>query len=215
MKKTKILALVMLFTVVISSIFLLGFRPVRISNDELISVSRDDVREMTHDAVTPTVPKVEQCSISEPIERIESFNEYEVPNYYEISNEERDLLARLCFLEASICSEECQRAVVSVIFNRLESGKWKEDMNNDGKITLFDIIYYPNAFSPAPIIHKYEADAEAFAAVDYVIQNGPTIPEYVRYFRINYDFTWDNYSNYDVMDTVYFGYLDNWEEGAW
>ena len=31
----------------------------------------------------------------------------------------------------------------------------------------------------------------------------------------NYDFTWDNYSNYDVMDTVYFGYLDNWEEGAW
>ena len=65
----------------------------------------------------------------------------EVTTYYNIiTAEERDMLATLCYLEASTCSPECQRAVVSVIFNRLESGKWRKDMNKDGVKLHYTIL---------------------------------------------------------------------------
>ena len=137
--------------------------------------------------------------------------------YYSITAEERDMLATLCYLEASICSEECQRAVVSVIFNRLESGKWRKDVNKDGQITLYDIVYYPNAFSPSDLIESYKnkTTQECYDAVDYVVTNGPTVPTQVRYFRTSYHFKWDGYVGYCNMDNVYFGYLTDWQKGAW
>ena len=140
-----------------------------------------------------------------------------VNNYYEITEEERYLLAKLAHSEASICSEECQRDVISVVFNRLESGKWRKDMNGDNKITVYDIIYYPNAFTPATngAIDNYEPTAKDYRAVDYVVKNGPTLPTEVRYFRTHYDFNWDGYENYKIIDNVYFGYFINWQKGAW
>lgn len=186
------------------------------------------------DVVTPTTPTLDACVpstpsdmippidmdeslVEEPETTIEPTEPEEVitPMYYTITEEERELLARLCFLESSICSSECQRAVVSVVFNRLESGKWKIDMNNDGIISLYDIIYYPNAFSPADKIDSTTADEASYEAVDYVIQNGPTVPTYVRYFRTKYHFNWDGYKGYCVMDNVYFGYMEAWQNGAW
>lgn len=137
--------------------------------------------------------------------------------HYEVPEAERVLLAKLVTCEASICSVECQQDIVSVVFNRLESGKWQQDMNGDKQITLYDIIYYPNAFSPVvyDLISTCEPTNESFEAVDYVIKNGSTIPEYVRYFRSDYDFEWDNYNNYKIIDNVYFGYFTTWEEGVW
>lgn len=139
-------------------------------------------------------------------------------SHYNVTPEERDLLARIVTCEASICSLECQKDVCSVIFNRLESGKWKKDMNNDGEITLYDIIYYPNAFSPTidgALDRCTEPCKSAYKAVDYVIENGPTVPTYVRYFRASYDFFWDGYENYKTIDNVYFGYFEDWQKGAW
>jgi hypothetical protein len=127
------------------------------------------------------------------------------------------MIATLVYLESSICSEDCQRAVASVIFNRLDSGRWKKDVNKDDKITLYDIVYYPNAFSPAYLIEDYKdkTTQECYDAVDYVIQNGPTVPTYVRYFRTNYHFKWDGYKGYCDMNNVYFGYMIDWQKGAW
>ena len=144
-------------------------------------------------------------------------NTPDVTTYYSITEEERDMLATLCYLESSICSEECQKAVVSVIFNRLDSNKWRKDVNKDGKITLYDIVYYPNAFSPAYLIESYKdkTTQECYDAVDYVVSNGPTVPTYVRYFRTNYHFKWDGYKGYCDMDNVYFGYMIDWQKGAW
>ena len=139
-------------------------------------------------------------------------------SHYNVTSEERELLARIVTCEASICSLECQKDVCSVIFNRLESGKWKKDMNNDGEITLYDIIYYPNAFSPTingALDRCTTPCKSAYEAVDYVIENGPTVPTYVRYFRASYDFSWDGYENYKTIDNVYFGYFEDWKEGAW
>ena len=135
--------------------------------------------------------------------------------YYHVTPEEYEMLASLVFLESGGCSQDCQKAVTSVIFNRLSCGEWKKDVNSDGFITLYDIIYYPNAFSPAHRITRTKATEKVYDSVDYVIMYGPTVPEYVRYFRSDYDFNWENYKNYTTYDNVYFGYFDNWSEGAW
>ena len=146
----------------------------------------------------------------------ETLSENNEDSYYiNITNDERELLARLVFLEAGICSDECKRNIVSVVFNRLYSGHWNIDMNNDDKITLYDIIYFPTAFSPAKFIPYVVPTQECYDAVDYVTMNGLTLPEFVRYFRIDYDFEWENYCNYICIDNTYFGYLSNWEDGVW
>lgn len=132
-----------------------------------------------------------------------------------VTEQEREMLARLVYLESGICSQECQRAVASVVFNRLHSGSWKQDMNADGVITLYDIIYFPNAFTPAYKIPTTIPKQECYDAVDYVLKNGCTVPEYVRYFRIDYDFKWKDYCNYCVIDNTYFGYFSTWEITGW
>lgn len=145
----------------------------------------------------------------------------EDPLYYTVTEEERDLLAKLVYAEASICSVECQTAVVSVIFNRLESGHWRQDMNNDGRISLYDIIYYPEAFSPITRggIDKFNPTEKEYEAVDLVLKNGPILPTYVRYFRNNRHFTNNDfragYTGYTDIDNVYFGYFTEWEKGVW
>lgn len=163
-----------------------------------------------HTSTVPTYPLT-----SNPVE--DNVSSENSKSYYIVTAEERDMLATLVYLESSICSEGCQKAVASVIFNRLDSGRWKKDVNKDGKVTLYDIVYYPNAFSPAYLIEDYkdETTQECYDAVDYVIQNGPTVPTYVRYFRTNYHFKWDGYKGYCDMDNVYFGYMEAWQNGAW
>lgn len=137
--------------------------------------------------------------------------------YYSVTPEERYLLAKLVHSEASIFSHECKVAVASVVFNRLNSGKWTKDVNNDGLITIYDIIYYPNAFTPAVTgaIDKWEPTIEDYEAVDYVLTYGSMLPTEVRYFRTDYDFKWEHYKNYIVIDNVYFGYFENWQQGEW
>ena len=141
-------------------------------------------------------------------------------SFFSITKEEREMLAKIVTLESSICSIDTQKDVCSVIFNRLESGKWKKDMNGDGKITLYDIIYYPCAFSP---VLEGKMDGciptdTAYAAVDYVVKHGPTLPTYVRYFRSDRHFTeWydEGYIGYHNRDNMYFGYFKGWEQGQW
>lgn len=147
--------------------------------------------------------KIQEEDVPLPVQKIEPI----ISSYYTVTEDEREILARLVFLESSICSTECQRAVVSVVFNRLESHKWGD--------SLYDVIYYPNAFEPVHKIPYTTPTQEAYEVVDYVIQNGPTIPTYVRYFRTSYDFPWEGYTNYCSMDNVYFGYFLDWENGVW
>lgn len=140
------------------------------------------------------------------------------PPYYKVTAEERELIARIVTCEADEYSIECQRAVASVIFNRLESGKWQKDMNSDNIITVYDIIYYPNAFTPVidgALDACVDPSDSAVKAVDYVIQQGSTVPEHVRYFRDYKHFTWQGYEGYIVIDDMYFGYFEDWKNGAW
>ena len=191
-------------------------------NNENITTSRVEKpdADVSFTSNKPTPPIKDDSSFMSPIgatSKVEESSVVEVTPYYIVTAQERDMLATLVYLESSICSEDCQRAVASVIFNRLDSGRWKKDVNKDSKITLYDIVYYPNAFSPAYLIEDYKdkTTQECYDAVDYVIQHGPTVPTYVRYFRTNYHFKWDGYKGYCDMDNVYFGYMEGWQNGAW
>lgn len=109
-------------------------------------------------------------------------------NYISLTDDEIHTLATLVYLEAGIESYECQKAVASVVINR---------MTTQGK-TLYEVIYAQNQFTPAKYI-QYNCPTEStLSAVKDVVANGPSIPEYVTYFRERYFFSWAiDYIKYD------------------
>lgn len=120
-------------------------------------------------------------------------------NKIDLSEKDRETLARLVYLEANIESVECQRAVVSVVINRLNSGYWGD--------TIDKVVYAKNQFTPARLISSTTPTQKNYEAVDYVLENGVTLPEYVLYFRANYHFSWKGYNPYISIDRTYFGYM--------
>lgn len=122
-------------------------------------------------------------------------------NVFDITDDEREILARIVYLEANIESFDCQAAIASVIFNRLSSGYWGN--------SLYDVLYAENQFSTIYNIDHVTPNEINYEAVDYVIQNGCTLPYYVMYFRAEYHFQWNGYVPYTVIDYTYFGYMAN------
>ena len=129
----------------------------------------------------------------------EIYIEVEPKNHYSVSSVDREMIARLLYREAGATSLECQKMVVSVIFNRYDA---------DEEATLYDIVYEKGQFSPASLIYRTTPTEENYEAVDYVIKNGSVLPSYVKYFRADYHFNWEGYYGYTSIDGVYFGYLD-------
>jgi N-acetylmuramoyl-L-alanine amidase len=125
------------------------------------------------------------------------------PTYaYNISFTDREMLARLVYLEANTESIECQKAIVSVVINRWQNGTWGD--------TLEKVVYYPNQFSPSGLIYKTTPTETNYRAVDEVIKYGTCLPSYIYYFRANFGFskTWDGYKEYKQIDNVFFGYFE-------
>jgi hypothetical protein len=151
--------------------------------------------------------EVEVPVIVEVTKEIEVTKEVEVPvevepTYaYEVSSEEREMLARLVFLEANTESIDCQMAIVSTIINRWQYGHWGD--------TLADVVYAQDQFTPSGQIWKTTPGEANYEAVDRVLKNGVTLPEYVMYFRLDWGFSnvWDGYTEYTKIDDVCFGYF--------
>jgi hypothetical protein len=150
----------------------------------------------------PVIKEVEVIKTVELIKEVPVEVPVEVPPTlaYDITSEEREMLARLVYLEANTESLECQKAIVSVIFNRLENGYWGNYLQS--------VVYAPNQFSPANYIWQTTPTETNYQAVDEVLKFGTTIPQYVLYFRANYHFDWIGYKSYQKIDTVCFGYLE-------
>ena len=119
---------------------------------------------------------------------------------YDVLSTERELLARVVNREAGGESIECQRAVVTVIFNRLKAGKWGD--------TLKEIIYAESQFTVTSLIDKTTPNECNYAAVDYVLKYGGTIPGHILYFRSGYHFNWNGYVGYTAIDNTYFGFVE-------
>ncbi len=141
--------------------------------------------------------------VHEPVQKYVEVQQPQVepePVYkYNITAKEREMLVRLVFTEANTESLECQKAVVSVVINRWKNGYWGD--------TLYDVIYAKNQFSAAHKIATVTPTTNNYEAVDYVLKNGCTVPEYVLYFRANYHFKWKGYVPYKAIDHTYFGYI--------
>lgn len=116
-----------------------------------------------------------------------------------ITAEERDLLARALYLEAGAQSIECQKKVASAIINY-----W---LGFNGKKTLKQVIYSGNYLSVADSITKTVPKQTQYDVIDYLIENGSVLPEYVKYFRNQYHHNWKNYVGYCDIENIYFGYL--------
>ena len=113
-----------------------------------------------------------------------------------LTDDEIRTLATLVYLEGGIESYECQKAICSVVINRM----------NYFNQTLNEVIYAPNQFSPADmIIYSTPSESTMQATLD-VLTNGITIPPYVLYFRANYYFDWC--TPYMSLDHTYFSYVE-------
>lgn len=118
----------------------------------------------------------------------------ETPKYY-VSKDERDLIAKILWLEGRGEEEWCQKQIVSVIMNRqIKYG------------SIYNVIYAPKQFTTAKMVNKARPTEETYAIVDDVIQNGSVLPWYVMYFRANRHATWKGYRPYNAIDNTYFGY---------
>lgn len=119
---------------------------------------------------------------------------------FNISNEEREMLAQLLYLEAGSCNWDTQAAVCSVIFNRLISGYWGS--------TLYEVVYAQNQFEPAYLIGTIIPNSTQYEIIDYICQYGTTLPYYVLYFRADYYHNFGiPYTNYE---NVYFSYSERY-----
>ena len=137
---------------------------------------------------------------------------------FNVTDYERTLLMRLLYCEACTCKSYQdvleQRAIISVVFNRLNLKK-----KNGGPAygySIYDVVYYqyPDgswAFTPAGnggLQDAYEKSKpyqeELYEQVDYVVNNGITIPDNVLYFCSNSCYENSNYfRNNHTVFTVY------------
>lgn len=117
--------------------------------------------------------------------------------YYNMSDDDVELFAKLVYLESGGTSLDCQKAVASVVLNRMTTQN----------ASLHSVIYAKGQFSVAPRVASAKYSETSKQAVLYVLQYGPTIPQYVTYFRAGHYFNWgDRYCNYINIDNVYFSY---------
>ena len=101
----------------------------------------------------------------------------------ELTQEERDLLAKLICREAASEPFEGQQAVAEVVLNRLASGRFQS--------TVYNIVHAPGQFPSVPYLYKAKPDYTQYKAIEQAL-NGPyVLPEDVYFyatFRVN-----DNY----------------------
>lgn len=117
-------------------------------------------------------------------------------NIVSLTNSEATMLAALVTLEAGNESYECQKAVASLIVNRmLTSGT-----------SLNDVIYAKNQFSTAGRVASTTPFNSCVNAVNEVLATGTTIPIYVTFFRASYYHSWGDQVGYCCIDNTYFSY---------
>lgn len=92
-----------------------------------------------------------------------------------ISEADINMMARLVWLEARGESDQGQRAVVEVIFNRVMSDRFPDSIRQ--------VVYAKNQFSPAKRIAKTIATSKEYKNVYYVLwSNERILPADIVYF---------------------------------
>lgn len=107
-------------------------------------------------------------------------------------------MATVVYLEARGESYECQKAVASVVLNR---------MTTQGK-SLSEVIYAKDQFSVVGQIPYASPSASTWRAAEEVVMNGPSVPTCVTFFRSGHYHRWDyaRVAPYEQMDRTYFSH---------
>lgn len=114
--------------------------------------------------------------------------------YVELTEDELYVLATLVYLEAGSESYECQKAVASVILNRMIT----QDKS------LEQVVYASNQFTPACLIPYSDPSESALSAAIEVATTGATLPLYVTYFRADFYHSFTGVVDYTCIDNTYF-----------
>lgn len=120
---------------------------------ELLSSSQDSLPEQN--------PPVEP----EPVSR-----------YPAITEDERELLARMVYLEARGESAEGQQAVVEVTMNRVVAQNFPD--------TVQEVLYQKGQYATAPYLETAEPTEAQYKAVDAAIFGEPVLPMDVVFFSV-------------------------------
>lgn len=92
----------------------------------------------------------------------------------EITEEDRELLARIVYLEARGQSFSGQRAVAEVVLNRVLDSRFPD--------TVYEVLYAPGQFTPAKSIASTTPTETQYEVVDCVIDETPITTENTIYF---------------------------------
>lgn len=143
------------------------------------TVSKKDLT--TNKNIVAVVKYDSMIEINDPTHMKESESE-QILFYNQISDNitdsERDMLAKLVFLEARDQSFLGQRAVIEVVFNRVLSDEFPN--------TITDVIYQKNQFTPAYLISSTTPTQEQYDAVDAVLNElYPVLDKGVVFFAMS------------------------------
>lgn len=100
--------------------------------------------------------------------------------YYEtvaetMTEDERELLAKIIYLEAGNQSITGQRAVAEVVFNRMLDDRFPQ--------TLSEVIFAPGQFTTAAYINSAKPNEEQYTAISMTLEETtPILPSGVVYF---------------------------------
>ena len=110
---------------------------------------------------------------------------------------EKDIrnIAALVYLEAGSCSYKCQKAIASVVFNRMV--RYKK--------TATQAIYESGVFTVSGRVARTTPSSESLRAVRDVLNNGSIFPTRVTAFRNNRYHSFGK--KYCCIDGVYFTYV--------
>lgn len=196
MKRAPLLGagIILLIMILLLTIGIYKYTNLKAANNSLqltIDEHREIIEVLSKDN---TALKERTAELEEQLKKNKTFT-----NQQNTTLSDREILARLVFLEANTESLECQKAIASVVINRVHSGYWGNTINS--------VVYASGQFTTASNIHCTTPTATNYEAVDYVLTNGVTLPSYVLYFRAGYHFSWNWYVPYMAMDNTYFGYM--------
>lgn len=117
-------------------------------------------------------------------------------NFIDLKDNEIKTLATHVTLEAGVECYDCQKDVASVVINRM--------LVDD--LTLDEVIYAENQFTPAYMISYFKPTETSLEAVNEVVAEGTTLPLYVTYFRSGWYHEWGNLVGYRQYENTYFSY---------
>lgn len=131
-------------------------------------IEMQDRHNLTNESMDSTLPQSKPSKIIIVEEKI---SEPDPAAYQEIADvitdDEIEMLVRLCFLEAGNQSFEGQRAVIEVVFNRLLSDEFPNTLN--------DVVYEKNQFSPAHLIPSTTPTEVQYKVIETVLTDTNTI----------------------------------------